>query len=278
MMKLGRVAAIHPEDHSVDLVMVHDGARLAGVQVMAWSASTDSGTHDMPPPATPASGDVWDLRERTARDLIAVVGYVEGRMPLVMGFLYPQVSQMLFKDHGRRVSRHVSDVYSTVDSAGNAEFYHPSGAFVRIASSPAHEDLTGKDVDGKWKITKNTGSKVHIHVEQAGGVAAFDIDPNGNINVTSAANLTAVIDGAASLKAASYTVDAPTEFKKTVVIDGAFSFLNGMRGQAGTSGGPTASLEGDMTVTGGEVTVDGIGVKGHHHDDPQGGETSNAKP
>jgi hypothetical protein len=171
---------------------------------------------------------------------------------------------MLFADLNRAINRYPSDFYTSVDGSGNFEAYHPSGAFVRIASSPAHEDLTGKDVDGQWKITKNTGSKVHIHVEQAGGVAALDIDPAGNISITSKGNMDATVEGAATLKAASYTVDAPTEFKQTVTIDGAFTYKNGMSGQAGTSG-TTAVIEGSITLTGGDVTADGIGLKSHHH-------------
>src|SRR3546814_10138893 len=43
---LGRVAAIHPEDYSVDLVMTDDGSHLAGVQVLAPSASSNTGYND----------------------------------------------------------------------------------------------------------------------------------------------------------------------------------------------------------------------------------------
>lgn len=62
---------------------------------------------------------------------------------------------------------------------------------MRFGTSSAHEDLTGKDYNKKWKITKNTSKQVHIHIEQAGGVASVDIAPNGAITVTSAASISA---------------------------------------------------------------------------------------
>lgn len=191
MLRIARVAAVHPENHSVEIVMVDDGSRHADAQVLAPMAGTDMGWNDMPSPDVPASGNKWDLTQTTARDMLAVVSFI-GRRPVVIGFLYPQISQMLFKDQNRRVVRHASDVYSTIDGSGNLEVYHPSGAYLRIATDPAHEDLTGRDVDGKWKITKNTGAQVHIHVAQAGGTASVDIAPNGDIRAQSATKVEVV--------------------------------------------------------------------------------------
>lgn len=271
-LRLARVVAMHPEDHSIDLVMVDDGSRLAGIQVLTSSASSNSGVSDMPTPSTPASGDKWSLAERTDCDMIAVVGFF-GLQPMVLGFLYPQVSQMLFKEPNRRMMRHASDVYSTIDGAGNTEFYHPSGAFIRIGTSPAHEDLTGKDVDGKWKISKNTGSQVHIHVEQAGGKASLDIAPDGAIVVDTLSTLTARATGAVSVTtdstltadvAGAATVNAPagTTFNGPVTINGPLTWTQGMSG----SGGSGAAITGDVNVTSGDVKADTISLK--HHKTP----------
>lgn len=260
MLRLARVAAVHHDDHSVDLVMVDDGSRHAGAQVMSWSASSNSGTHDLPTPSTPASGDKWALSENTDCDMIAVTAMI-GRRPLVLGFLYPQISQMLFTDKNRRVSRHSSDVYSTIDGDGNMEVYHPSGAYFRIATDTAHEDLSGADVDGKWKIAKNTAAQVHIHVEQAGGKAKVDIAPNGDINAETVTQ--------ATLKAAvKVTLDTPE-----TTITGHCTIQGGMAVSGGTGG--TATITGNVAIIGTTLTHNGTNVGSTHvHPDPQGGNTS----
>src|SRR3546814_9835326 len=118
--------------------MTDDGSHLAGVQVLGPSASSNTGYNDLPRPATPSSGDPWDLREATDRDVLAGVAYF-GPYPVVLGFRYPQVCQMLFKDLERRINRHASDVYSTIDADGNMEVYHPSGTYLRIGRASCRE-------------------------------------------------------------------------------------------------------------------------------------------
>lgn len=203
MLRLACVVDVHPEDHSVDLVMIEDNTRIAGVQVLTSSASGNTGVHDLPMPSRPAGADKWDISRATDRDILAVVASV-GRNAVVIGFLFPQVSQMLFKDKNRRVSRHASDVYTSIDDAGNTEVYHPSGTYLRIGASPDHEDLSGKDGDGKWTISKNTSSAVHVRlrVANAGAVkATLSIDPNGNVSLTHTGNLTVSAGGNVSLSA-----------------------------------------------------------------------------
>ena len=240
-LRLARVAAVHPEDHSVDLVMVDNGERFAGVQTLTGSASTNSGTHDMPTPSTPAAGK-WDMTERTDCDMIAVVGFT-GKFPIVMGFLYPQVSQMLFSDPNRKVMRHASDVYTTIDGQGNSEFYHPSGAYIRIGTSSAHEDLSGKNADGSWAITKNTGNQVHIHVEQAGGKASVDIAPSGAITITTQSTVDVTADGNVTVKTPSAKVDAPeTHCTGNLTVDGQITGKGGMAISGGTHQTPAMPI------------------------------------
>src|SRR3546814_4397963 len=50
-----------------------------------------------------------------------------------------QVCQMLFKDLERRINRHASDVYSTIDADGNMEVYHPSGTYLQIGRASCRE-------------------------------------------------------------------------------------------------------------------------------------------
>lgn len=295
-LRWGRVAAIHPEDYSVDLVMTDDGSHLAGVQVLTPHASTNSGNNCLSKPATSSSGDPWDLTEETDRDVIAGVAFF-GPYPVVLGFRFPQVCQMLFADLERAINRHPSDFYTSIDAQGNFEAYHPSGTYWRIGTSPDHEDLTGKDFDGKWKIAKNTASAPHVHltVANAGApVATFDVDPSGNVAMQNNGNLTAQVGKdvtatvggkvAATVQGTldatvqgAVTVNAPagTTFNGPVTVNGPLTYTQGMSGSGGS--GAAATIAGNVTVTGGDVTVDGIGTKSHHHDDPQGGETSAAK-
>jgi phage gp45-like len=265
-LRWGRVAAVHPEDYSVDLVMTDTGERLTGVQVLSHHASANSGSASLPNPSTPPSGNKWDLTASTDRDVLAAVASF-GPYGVVIGFRYPQICQMLFADLDRVVNRHPSDFYTTSDSSGNFEAYHPSGTYFRIGTSGAHEDLTGKDFDGKWAIAKNTGAAVHAHltVANAGAqVATLDIDPSGNITVTHNGNMSVTTNGTTYVKSSSVTVDAPTtHVTGAMTVDGALTFKGGMNGSGGT--GATMQLQGSVQVTGGDVTVDGIGVKSHHH-------------
>lgn len=278
-LRWGRVAAIHPEDYSVDLVMTDDGSRLAGVQVLAPSASTNTGYNDLPKPAAPSSGDKWDLRESTERDVMAGVAFF-GPYPVVLGFRYPQVCQMLFADLERRINRHASDVYSTIDGDGNMEIAHPSGTFIRIGTSPAHEDLTGKDFDKRWKITRNTGKAVHLQVTVAGAggqAASLNIDPGGNVtlthkgnlavNTTGTANVTA--GGAVTVKAPSSTIDSPE-----TTCTGNLTVNGGLTVQGGD--GASSTMHGNLAIEGGTLTHEGKNIGSTHEHSgvtPGGGNT-----
>ena len=260
-MNLAKVVAVHPESHSVDLLVLDDGRRMPGVRVMSWSASSNSGLAALPTPDSQGYADPYDAPFNAKRDIVACVAYYRDR-PVVQGFLFPQVTQCLFGDLDRYMNRTASDAYWTVDAQANAEFYHPSGAFIRIAASPAHEDLTGKDFNKSWSISRNTGSAVHIHVEQAGGVASVDIAPSGDTVV----------------KAPTVLVDSPeSTFTGNVTVQKRLTYQGGMAG-SNNQGGPTATIDGGMDITNGDVVVDGIAVKGHHHDEHDGPPTSLAKP
>lgn len=268
------MVAVNPSDYSVDLVMTDDGQQLAGVQVLSHHASTDSGSASLPNPSMPASGNKWDLTQETDRDVMAAVATF-GPYAVVIGFRYPQVCQMLFADLDRVVHRTPSDFYTTTDASGNFEAYHPNGTYFRIGTSPAHEDLTGKNVDGSWAIKKNTGAAVHAHLQVANAgavVATFDVDPAGNVVLTHAGNLTVNtsgtanvnVTGAATIVSPSVTIQSPmTHVTGTLTVDGALTFKGGMTGSGGS--GATMQLTGSMSVTGGDISADTISLKGHHH-------------
>lgn len=179
-MRKGIVVATHPSDHSVD-VLLSDGRRLVGVQVMTPNGSARSGVFDMP--AVPArGGDKWDISEPNGQDQIAIVDFVDG-IPLVVGFLYPQISQMTFDDPTLRVTRHQSDVMTAIDGDGNVQITHPSGTYIRLGEQPDRVDFSAKNRDESLAVDRNTGRRVHVRIGMADGVLELTMSPSGRIDL-----------------------------------------------------------------------------------------------
>ena len=190
-LRKGYVVATHPEDHSVDLVMADDGSRMIGVQVLTPNGSTRSGSIDMP--AVPEKANKWDISKITGQDQLAIVGFL-GTNPVVLGFLYPQVNQMLFSDPKRKIERHQSDVYKSIDGDGNIELHHPSGLYVRIGETPDHEDLGGKDIDQKFQQDRNTGRSLFVRLETPKGNYQLTINPDGDCLIKMVGRLDTLVD------------------------------------------------------------------------------------
>lgn len=209
-MRKGIVVATHPDDHSVDLVMTDDGSRLTGVQVMTGSASSRSGSVDMP--EVPEKKNKWDITELTGQEMIAIVGYI-GRNPVVNGFLYPQINQMLFKDPKMRFNRHQSDVMSYTDGDGNFGIMHPSGAFIQVGEKPEKPELADKNADASLKADRNTGKKVFLRVALAGNVAELTMTPDGTCTLKLEKDFDVEAQGNITMKAKNISLEAEGEFR-----------------------------------------------------------------
>ena len=205
-MKKGIVVATHPGDHSVDLVLA-DGRRLTGVQVATPNGSARTGTFDMP--AVPERADKWDITKPNGQDQIALVEFVDG-IPVVTGFLFPQVSQMTFDDPKMRVTRHQSDVMTSIDGDGNIQISHPSGTYIRIGESPDKVDMGAKNTDGSLATDRNTGRKVNIRVGLAGGVLELTMTPDGAVSLKCAQGVSIEAGEPVQVKAPAVTLDTPT--------------------------------------------------------------------
>lgn len=73
------------------------------------------------------------------------------------------------------------------------------------------------------------------------------------------------------------TIDAPdTNIKGKLTVDGLLTYKGGMAGSGGT--GATAVIEGDIEIDQGDVTADGVTLKGHTHTGDSGGQTSEPNP
>ena len=285
---LGVVVATYGSGRCVDVLMPN-GDQLSNVSVMSEHASSSSGSHDLPDIGNPPGDARWLLTASPERYVRAVVCFIRG-VPICLGFVFPQLNQVTFNQINRKIDRHASDFYSTIDQYANAEWSHPSGSYFRIGTNPAHEDLTNQNYQQNWNISANTASAPHVHLQVANAgraVATIDIDPSGNILVqhngdmtvnvggnleASVAGTTSVTSGgAADVKAPSVTVDSPqSTFTGAVTVEGPFTFQSGMTGKAGANGGSTMTITGDAHFTGiveadTDVLAAGTSGKGHKH-------------
>lgn len=199
-LRKGIVVAVHPEDHSVDIVMADDGSRLVGVQVQTPNGSTRTGLVDLP--ALPERKDKWDVTEPSGQDLLAVVGYI-GRNPVVTGFLYPQVNQMTHTDGKLRMDRHQSDVITTIDGEGNIQLAHPSGLFLKIGSAPEKTEHAGKNADANSAVDRNTSTTPYVRLHMAGGKAVLTIAPDGAVLLTTETTVDVEAKGDVTVKTES---------------------------------------------------------------------------
>ena len=212
----GKVIAINMDDYTVDVVLVAMGTPLHRVPVAVNSAGTKSGelylerfsnllgkNTQLGP-----TGSYVDDRTRT---VYAVITYVSDDInsPLVIGFILPPTTQMLFDRDGFSITRHESDLYSTIENGlpstydsqtdttiSNYEWVHPSGFFVRVGVGSDHEDLTGKDVQrlARFRGTSNantplrtpgpdTADYVPVTVKHPSGTGVV-LDDNFNIQTS----------------------------------------------------------------------------------------------
>lgn len=252
--RIGYVVATHPDDHSVDLVMADDGSRLVGVQVSTMNGSTRSGSVDLP--AVPDKADKWDISKLTGQDMKALVDYY-GRTPVVTGFLYPQINQILSKDPKLRYDRHQSDVISSIDGDGNIQVEHPCGAYVRFGETPDKVSLEGKNADANSKVDRNTGRKAFFRIGLGGNAVVVTMTPDGDVtmkldkdfSVDATGNANIACKAATVTASESATIDSPETFVKgNLTVDGKLTYKGGMSGSGG--GASAAVIDGNMQVNG----------------------------
>ena len=242
-LELGIVVAVYPQGQSIDVLLPDSGSRLTNVQVMVPTGSDSTGAVDLPDPGLPQDDTRWNITNDPKRNIRAVLGSYQGN-PICIGFLLPQIGQMTFNQPNRRITRHASDVYSTVDQFGNIEVYHPSGTFIRIGTTAAHEDLTGEDFDAAWAIANNTATAPYLNVTIANGgavKATFLVDPAGNVSLT-APTFTVTASGGITLNGATLDKNGNLGVPGTAIVDGAFT-TNSTFNAAGTTSGGGVNLD-----------------------------------
>ncbi|SAL03118.1 phage baseplate assembly protein V [Caballeronia fortuita] len=105
----------------------------------------------------------------------------------------------------------------------------------------------------------------------------LSIPSGGSFTVQVGGSSMVLTDGKLTLNVSQleHVGDAAT-FDGTATIKKLLSWLSGVAGNAGGSGGNNA-IVGGVNVTGGDVVVDGIGTKSHHHNEHDGPPTSAAQ-
>jgi phage baseplate assembly protein gpV len=257
MLRKGIVVATHPEDHSVDIVMADDGSRLTGVPVMAGpGTSARTGTVDLPD--VPAKANKWDITKRDGQDMEVLVGELGNRHPVVVGFLFPQVNQVLPKSPGTRVVRHRSDITQVTDADGNMQMTWPNGTYLRIGEAPDHQTLQVAD---SASVDRNTSRRMHVRLGLAGGAFTLTITPDGACTMEMKQDMTIKTDAAVHIEAAaSATVKAPT-----ITLDGDTTITK------------TLTVQGDTSLQG--VTSRGKDISSTHvHKDTMSGPGTSGVP
>ncbi|MCF6777391.1 phage baseplate assembly protein V [Thiotrichales bacterium 19X7-9] len=95
----------------------------------------------------------------------------------------------------------------------------------------------------------------------------------GSINIFAATSVN-VTTNEVTLKANSIYADCPiTTITGNVLVQGSLTYQSGLYG-SNAKGGSTASIEGSIHVTSGDVTADNISLKNHAHRGDSGGTTS----
>jgi hypothetical protein len=205
----------------------------------------------------------------------------------VTGFLYPQVSQMTSKDPKLRITRHQSDVITTVDGDGNIQLAHPSGLFLRIGAAPDKVDYAGKNADANLAVDRNTSSTPYVRLSMAGGKAVLtiapdgavslttettvDVEAQGNVTVKTEADALVEAAGNATVKAEHVTSDAPlTTVTGNLEVGGAMT----VAGAATMSGNLSVSGSTDVQA----ITAGGKNIGGNHQHQNSGGSGTGGPP
>lgn len=185
-VRIGKVVDTYPRAGAVDIVLFDNLAQLRMVQVLSPSAWTDGGTANLPQVTVREGAERWSVKLTGERDMLAVV-LMSDVMPLVVGFLPPQVNQIAFDKSTHPdlfIERHASDLVRYSDAQGNMRILHPGGTEITIGTPP---DLPGQDYDGKFALSRNTGH--HPQIVLRAGASVITVFSGGDITIDAAGDV-----------------------------------------------------------------------------------------
>lgn len=202
MFQKARVTRINSEKHSVDVTLMDSQRPLAGVFVLSEMCSTNHGKNNLVDP-TFQPLDPFEQKNTEIRDIYAIVAFAE-EIPFVLGFIYPEITQMHFTEHNFSIDRHGSDFYHTLKGSADFEAFHPSGTYLRLAEDLEHQDLTHTDYDELFEIKDNLNRRPGFRMrivnkpdenEEHATFATIQCDADGNIDIINRGYLHSVTDG-----------------------------------------------------------------------------------
>lgn len=257
-MRLAIVVATHIERRSFDLVFTDTGLRVPEVQCLSDMVSSDSGIWNAPSVQKPSDEKQAGALPQNGRQLVAATEEAYGR-PLIVGFLQPLAGMMAFNQDDRQVHRHSSGAYTTTAPEGSFEFWHPSGAYVRLGKG-AHEPLAQFSANQNWK-----------EVSDADKPTLTVIIPGSSANDPPAFSMTVAPDGTltvGSQKSAALSAQEGFTFStpKTFVVNA----------QGGIEFNGNTKIDGTLKTTGDISSPGMVSHQAHEHID--GGGQGNSGP
>jgi phage baseplate assembly protein V len=145
-----------------------------------------------------------------------------------------------------------------------------------IVGHSFYQDAYPQNANLKTSHRDDYADDAYLQYDRDGHHWHLDVPAGGSITLHIGDTTLLLEDGQATLTTPMLLVDSPqSTFTGNVtvqgneIVQGHLTYQGGMSGSGGT--GSAASITGNVQVTSGNVTADGVGLKTHTHSDPQGG-------
>lgn len=231
-LRTGKVIAVNPASHTVDLALAGGGI-VYGAAVMEMWAGSDYGDlwtpQFRPDPGVSPRGlpaEAWKVNPQRRRDAYAVVAFFDGSTSraLVLGFFYPEISAMMF-DAVQRLTRYVGDSFSAVSLDGSQWLaFDQDGGYVGFHTRQERRppDLTRQDYDHQ---TDTAPGIHHFTVMLANGATVGLDGESGNITIGTHAGIETIAGRNLDLLGAPLTLHGAEDF---YLVDPALAPFGGL--------------------------------------------------
>lgn len=203
-------------------------------------------------------GVIAELNEANALVRVDVDGLLTDWLPFTAGRAGPGVREWSAPEVGEQVV--------VVSPYGD-----PSQA---VVLGSIYQDAHAAPANLKTKRRTEFADGAFIEYDRDGHQYALDVPAGGAITLHIGGTTLKLEDSKATLTTPELLVDSPkSTFTGEVTVQGLLTYTAGMSGSGGS--GSTASIQGNVAVSGGTVTADGIDLKTHTHGgvQPGGGNT-----
>lgn len=194
-LRIARVAAVHPETHSVDVVFFENAGVAQYVPVLTGMASQQYGFAFLPQITEPVAGK-WSPALSEVNDQLCVVA-MTNLSPVVIGFLHPQIGAMGYEAPDQALFRHPSGAFVKFDGDSTVTVSVPgSGCVLQMGPCKGVQDTTVSLAGDYDQVYKDTGPQCDgkLTIECSGSVITIEgpkvtlttpnVLVNGNLNVT----------------------------------------------------------------------------------------------